>query len=260
MLRSILFAVAFYLNTALFLVLGGWLLLAPRRWAMAGLRAHAEVSLLLLRLICGTRMEVRGREHVPKGAALFASKHQSAWDTFALVVLFRDPAIVLKAELGLIPLYGWFCRKFEHIIVRRERAAVALKGLVNDAQARAADGREILIFPEGTRRPPGAPPDYKPGVVAIYESLGLPCVPMALNSGHFWPRRQLIRRPGTIVVEFLPSLPPGLERGEFKRRLIESIETASARLSAEANENEVAADQATPSSVFKGTKRNIERT
>ena len=234
LLRSAVFAAAFYLVTAAFLVLGSPLLLAPRSWAMAGLRAHAWTCLWLLRWIAGIRLEVRGRDKLPAGACLIAAKHQSAWDTFALVTLFRDPAIVLKAELGLIPLYGWFCRKFQHILIRRDRAAAALKALVADAKARAGQGREVLIFPEGTRRSPGAPPDYKPGVVALYEGLGLPCVPLALNSGLYWPRRSLIRHPGTIIVEILDPLPPGMPRRQFRAELELRIEAASNRLIAEA--------------------------
>ena len=232
--RSILFAIAFYTATALFLILGSPLLLGPRSWAMAGLKAHAHVCLLLLRLIAGTRMEVRGRENVPKGACIVAAKHQSAWDTFALIPLFDDPAVVLKAELARIPLYGWFCVKFEHIIVSRERAAVALKKMLADAKDRAASGREIVIFPEGTRSAPGASPDYKPGVSALYEGLGVPCVPLALNSGLYWPRRSLMRYPGTIVVEFQAAIPPGLDRRSFRAELERRIESASARLIEEA--------------------------
>jgi 1-acyl-sn-glycerol-3-phosphate acyltransferase len=238
MIRAIVFTLAFYVSTALFLLLGSPLLLAPRSWAMAGLRTHARASLLLQRVIVGTRMEVRGREHLPAGACLIASKHQSAWDTFALIPLLRDPAIVMKAELARIPVYGWFSRKFEHVLVQRERGPSALKGLIRDAKARVAEGREVLIFPEGTRRAPDAPPDYKPGVVALYEGLGAPCVPVALNSGLFWPRRSMVRRPGTIVVEILPPIAPGLKRADFMRELQQRIETATARLVAEA----VAAD------------------
>jgi 1-acyl-sn-glycerol-3-phosphate acyltransferase len=234
MIRSILFAVAFYVVTALFLILGSWLLFAPRSWAMQGLRLHGLACLWLLDRIAGTRLEVRGREKLPPGPILVAAKHQSAWDTFALVPLLRDPAIVLKEELKWIPMYGWFCVKFQHILVKRERAAVALKAMVADAKDRASQGREIVIFPEGTRRPPGAPPDYKPGVVALYDALQLPCVPLALSSGLFWPRRSLRRYPGTIVVEFLDPIPPGLSRAEFKRTMESRIETACAALIAEA--------------------------
>jgi 1-acyl-sn-glycerol-3-phosphate acyltransferase len=233
-LRSLLFSVAFYVTTALFLICGAPLLIAPRAWAMAGLRAHARTCLWLLWAICGTRIEVRGREKLPAGACLVACKHQSAWDTFGLIPIFRDPAIVLKAELAAIPLYGWFCRKFEHILVARERAAVALKRMTNDAQARAAAGREIVIFPEGTRRAPGAPPDYKPGVVALYEALQVPCVPIALNSGLFWPRRKLIRYPGTIVVEILDPIPAGMGRAAFRTELQSRIEAAVSRLERDA--------------------------
>jgi 1-acyl-sn-glycerol-3-phosphate acyltransferase len=234
LIRSVVFFAVFYVETALFLVLGSWLFVAPRSWAMAGLKTHALASLWLLHHITGTRMEVRGIEKLPKGACLVVSKHQSAWDTFALVPLFRDPAIVLKDELKWIPFYGWFCVKFEHILVKRDKAALALKRMIADGQQRAEQGREIVIFPEGTRRPPGAPPDYKPGYVALYEGLELPCVPLALNSGLYWPRRSIRRFPGTIVVEFLDPLPAGMPRKEFRRVIEARLEEASARLIAEA--------------------------
>lgn len=237
LLRSLLFALAFYVTTALFLVLGSWLLLAPRSWAMAGLRTHAIVSVWLLRVIAGTKLEVRGHEHLPAGASLVVSKHQSAWDTFGLVPLFRDPAIVLKDELKWIPFYGWFCVKFEHILVKRDKAAKALKAMIADAEQRAGQGREIVIFPEGTRQAPGAPPNYKPGYVALYEALKLPCVPLALNSGLYWPRRSLLRHPGTIVVEFLEPIPPGLPRKEFRELLEARLEAAAARLVAEGRQS-----------------------
>ena len=229
-MRSLVFAAAFYITTALFLLFGSWLLLAPRRWAMAGLKLHGQTCVALLRWICGTSLEVRGRENIPQGACLIVSKHQSAWDTFALIPLFDDPAIVLKDELKWIPVYGWFCVKFEHILVKREKASAALKALIRDAKGRVADGRQILIFPEGTRTAPGAAPDYKPGYVALYEALGVPAVPLALNSGVYWPRRSFWRYPGTIIVEFLPPIPPGLPRAEFRRTTEVAIETACARL------------------------------
>jgi 1-acyl-sn-glycerol-3-phosphate acyltransferase len=234
LLRSLAFLVVFYVNTAVFLVLGSWLLLAPRRWAMQGLRLHGLASIWWMKTICGTRLEVRGREKLPEGAFLVAAKHQSAWDTFGLIPVFRDPAMVMKAELGLIPLYGWFSHKVQHIFVKRDRGPRALKAMLRDARQRASEGREIVIFPEGTRRPPGAAPDYKPGYLALYEGLGLPCVPLALNSGLFWPRRSVLRYPGTIVVEILDPVPAGLPRAEARAAIQERIETACARLIAEA--------------------------
>jgi 1-acyl-sn-glycerol-3-phosphate acyltransferase len=232
--RSLAFLVVFYVNTAVFLVLGSWLLLAPRRWAMQGLRLHGLASIWWMKMICGTRVEVRGREKLPEGAFLVAAKHQSAWDTFGLIPVFRDPAMVMKAELGLIPLYGWFSHKFQHIFVRRDRGPSALKAMLRDARQRAGEGREIVIFPEGTRRSPGAPPDYKPGYLALYDGLSLPCAPLALNSGLFWPRRSFLRYPGTIVVEILDPIPAGLPRAEARAVIQERIETACARLIAEA--------------------------
>lgn len=234
MVRSLLYAAAFYVTTALFLVFGSWLFVAPRSWAMEGLRIHGLVCTWLLEVICGTRLEVRGLEKLPRGPCLVVSKHQSAWDTFGLVPLFRDPAIVLKDELKWIPFYGWFCVKFEHILVRRDRAAAALKQMIADAQDRAKNGREVFIFPEGTRRAPGDAPDYKPGYVGLYEGLGLPCYPLALNSGLYWPRRKLRRYPGTIIVEILDPLPPGLPRKEFRAQLEARLEAACDRLLLEA--------------------------
>jgi len=233
-LRSILFVPVFYLNTALFVVLGSFLLLGPRRYAMMGLRAHAIVSLWLMKTIVGTRMKVRGRDKLPKPPYLVASKHQSAWDTFALIPIFTDPALVMKAELRHIPFYGWFSRKFEHVFVERARGPAALRKLESDAQARADAGREVLIFPEGTRRAPGAEPAYKSGAVALYEELKLPCVPIALNSGLYWPRRKLMRYPGTIIVEILDPIPPGLPRAQFRAALEARIEAAANRLIVEA--------------------------
>jgi 1-acyl-sn-glycerol-3-phosphate acyltransferase len=230
MARSLIFYIVFYVNTAVFLIFGSPLLLGPRRWAMAGLAAHAHASIWWMRVICGTRVEVRGRENLPKGAAIIASKHQSAWDTFGLIPLTRDPAMIMKQELLSLPLYGWFSRKFEMIPVRRDLGPTALRQMAREAAKRAAQGRDIVIFPEGTRRPPGAPPAYRPGVILLYEALGIPCVPVALNSGYFWPRHSIMRRSGTIVVEFLPAIPPGLPRTEFMTLLQDRIETATARL------------------------------
>ena len=200
---------------------------------MAALAIHGRFELWLLRVIVGTKLEVRGREKLPGGACLVAAKHQSAWETFGLIPLFRDPALLMKRELFWIPLHGWFSSKFEMIPVDRDKGPAALRGMLREAKKRVAQGREIIIFPEGTRRVPGAPSDYKTGVLLLYEALGIPCVPLALNSGVFWPRRSFVRKPGTIIVEFLDPIPPGLPRAEFLERLIAAIEAASARLLAE---------------------------
>jgi len=144
--------------------------------------------------------------------------------------LFDDPAMVLKRELVFIPLFGWFIPKFRMIPIARSSGAATLKNMVARAKEAAAMGRQIVIFPEGTRRTPGAPPDYKPGAAALYLQLDLPCLPIALNSGVFWPRRKFLRYPGTIVVEILPVIEAGLKRREFSQRLEAAIETATERL------------------------------
>jgi 1-acyl-sn-glycerol-3-phosphate acyltransferase len=180
-------------------------------------------------------MEVRGHEKLPAGPVIVAAKHQAAWDTFALIPLLRDPALVMKAELLSIPLYGIFCRKFELIPVQREAGPAALRQMAREARSRAAQGREILIFPEGTRKIPGSPPDYKPGIAFLYQDLKIPVCPLALNSGAFWPRHSFLRYPGTIVAEFLDPIPPELSRQEFMQRLEQAIEPASEKLLAEAN-------------------------
>jgi 1-acyl-sn-glycerol-3-phosphate acyltransferase len=233
-LRSGLFYPVLYINWALFLIFGSWLLLGPRRWAMAGLAAHGRVTVWLLRILCGTKMEVRGHEKLLPGPVIVAAKHQAAWDTFALICLMRDPALVMKAELLSIPLYGAFCRKFELIPIQRELGPAALRQMVREARSRAAQGREIVIFPEGTRKAPGAPPDYKPGILFLYQDLKLPVCPLALNSGAFWPRHSFLRYPGTIVAEFLDPIPASLPRQEFMERLSSAIEGASQKLMTEA--------------------------
>jgi 1-acyl-sn-glycerol-3-phosphate acyltransferase len=232
---SFLFNVLFNIWTALFST--GICLMAflPRRrlqsmivWWMGGI-------MWLLRLLCGIRYEVRGWENFPDAPAVLASKHQSTWDTGIFYVLCPDVAYVLKRELLWIPLYGWVLKRVKMIAVNRDAGASAMKSLIRQARDAIEDKRHVVIFPEGTRRLPGAPPDYQPGVAALYRAAGdLPTVPVALNSGVFWPRRSFVKQPGKIVIEFLPAIPPGLGREEFMKVLEERIETATNRLVAEA--------------------------
>jgi len=236
-LRSILFNALFYVVLGAFMLGGVFFFVTPRRWSMLGLKAWAGTSVWLLRVVCGTRFEVRGHGKLPDGAFLAAGKHQSAFDIFALLPLFADPAMVMKRELMWIPLFGWYAMKFRMIGVDRGAGAPALRRMVAEAKRAVAEGRQVVIFPEGTRTAPGAPPAHKPGAAALYSALGVPCVPFALNSGVFWPRRKLMRLPGTIVVEFLDPLPPGMRRRAFEAALERAIEPATARLVAEARES-----------------------
>jgi 1-acyl-sn-glycerol-3-phosphate acyltransferase len=236
-LRSAAFNGVFYVVLAAFMLGGVFFFLTPRRWSMLGLKAWAATSVWLLRVVCGTRFEVRGADKLPDGAFLAAGKHQSAFDIFALLPVFSDPAMVMKRELMWIPLFGWYAMKFRMIGVDRSAGSGALRRMVADARAAAEEGRQVVIFPEGTRSAPDAPPAYKPGASALYMAMGVPCVPFALNSGLFWPRRKLIRLPGTIVVEFLDPLPPGLKRKVFEAAIEAAIEPATARLIAEGRES-----------------------
>lgn len=228
--RSALFNVVFYVNLGLFLVLGSGFYFTPRKWSIRALQVWARSSLFWLRVIAGIRVEVRGKEHVPVGPCLVAGKHQSFWETFAILPLLDDPAMVLKKELTYIPFFGWFIYKFRMIPVERTAGTQALRSLVDAAEAAIATGRQVVIMPEGTRRAPDDPPDYKPGAAALYGKLDVPCVPFALNSGLFWPRRQFLRRPGTIVLSFLEPIPPGLNRKIFQSQLQTAIETETASL------------------------------
>jgi 1-acyl-sn-glycerol-3-phosphate acyltransferase len=237
--RSLIFNLVFYLNLVMFLLVGLPLFVAPRSWAIAALKLWAQTSLWWLKVICGTHMEVRGAEHIPSGAVLIAGKHQSFWETFAILPLLDDPCMVLKRELTLIPIFGWFALKFRMIAVERSAGSSALRNLVKRGKEEVAAGRQIVIMPEGTRKSPDDSPDYKPGAAALYSQLGVPCVPFGLNAGLFWPRRKFLRYPGTIVIEFLPALPAGLPRSEFQRRLQDAIETSSRALVAEARAKQI---------------------
>jgi 1-acyl-sn-glycerol-3-phosphate acyltransferase len=235
--RSALFNFVFYVNLMLFLVLGSGFYFTPRKWSIRALQLWARTSLFWLNVIAGIRMEVRGLTNLPQGQCLVAGKHQSFWETFAILPLLDDPAMVLKKELTFIPFFGWFIYKFRMIPVERSAGTQALRSLIAKAEQAVSDGRQVVIMPEGTRRSPDDPPDYKPGAAAIYGKLSVPCVPFALNSGLFWPRRQFIRRPGTIVISFLPAIPPGLPRREFQSRLEGAIESETAQLVREGREH-----------------------
>lgn len=182
------------------------------------------------RLLCGLRSEIRGLERLPEGPCIVAMKHQSAWDTLAAPQFLDCPAFVLKRELMRVPVFGWYLARCRMLPIDRGGAGQALKALIAAAEARKAEGRPIVIYPEGTRRAPGDPPAYHVGVAGLYLALDLPVVPVALNSGLYWRRQAFAKRPGTIRVEVLEPIPPGLDRRLFMRTLQERIETASARL------------------------------
>jgi 1-acyl-sn-glycerol-3-phosphate acyltransferase len=234
-LRSLVFNVLFYLNLALWLVFAAVpSLLLPPRCLLKVAVAWAKSALWLMRVTTGTRYEITGLENIPSGGLMVASKHQSFWETFVLVTLFPDPVFILKRELTWIPFFGWCLTKLRMIPVDRGGRARALSHVTRRARVELGErGRQLLIFPEGTRRAAGAPPAYKFGVAHLYADLDVPCLPVALNSGLYWPRRKFLRRPGTIRVEIMPPIAPGMGKAEFQALLQERIETASDRLLAQ---------------------------
>jgi 1-acyl-sn-glycerol-3-phosphate acyltransferase len=197
-------------------------------------RFWAQCVLALAKAIVGLDGEIRGIEHLPPGGCLIAMKHQSAWDALILPVVLGDPAVVIKRELLWLPFYGWYAARAGSITIDRRGGAGALRRMVAAARQAVAAARPIVIFPEGTRTAPGQRLTYQPGVAALYQALAVPLVPAAVNSGLYWGRRSFVKRPGRIVLEFLPPIPPGLPRQQVMRELETRIETATAALEREA--------------------------
>ncbi len=232
-IRSIAFTIAFYLYSTICALLMVPLFVCPRAWTTRALTLHGKGVVVLLRWIAGIRFEVRGLENLPKGAALVAGKHHAFFDIFGSFTVMNDACFVLKKELAWVPFVGWYAAKAEMVVVDRAAHSAALRKLVKDAKERFSNARQLVIFAEGTRKTPGEPTDYKPGIAALYRELEMPVTPLALNTGVHWPAHGFKRIPGTIVFEFLPPIPPGLKRGEFMRELESRIETASNALIAE---------------------------
>jgi 1-acyl-sn-glycerol-3-phosphate acyltransferase len=226
LLRSAIFFLWFALVSAAICVVFLPALILPRKITVWMSRRWSALNFWGLRVVAGIAFEVRGK--MPADGVLVAAKHMSMWDTMALYLVLDDPAVVLKSGLKWIPFYGWYALKARSIAIERDGRANALRKMVNAAKRALAEGRSILIFPEGTRKKPGAPPDYKPGVAALYSQLGIACVPAALNSGLFW--TGFIKRPGTIVLEFLEPIPPGMRSRDFLKVLEDRIETATGQL------------------------------
>ena len=218
LVRSIIFNVLFYLNTLILLIVALPTFFLPYRAIIWVAKTWGRINLFLLRVVAGVKIEVRGRDKIPTGPILVAAKHQSAWETFALVPLFDNPVFI------------WLMIKGRMVPVDRSAGSQALAEMAERARIELADNRQLIIFPEGTRRAAGAEPRYKFGVAHLYAAEGVPCVPIALNSGLFWPRRSIRRIPGTVVIEILDPIPPGLEKDVFYKRLQSDIETATERL------------------------------
>jgi len=243
--RGLAFNVAFFAWTAIAGTIGLPFLIAPRAVTMRFGRFWARIVLVLLRVIVGLDHEIRGFDRVPRGACIIAMKHQSTWDTLIPLVVFKDPAAIVKRELLLLPFYGWYAARAGSIGIDRKAGAKALRRMIAAARPVAAEERPIVIFPEGTRVAPGARLPYQPGVAALYQALATPLVPAAVNSGLFWGRRSFVKHPGRIVLEFLEPIPPGWPRRKVMAELEQRIETATAALLREAGDLNKATSLAT---------------
>ena len=234
-LRSLLFNIVFVINNVLWFVLALPTLLLPRKtFFLWVLHPWCWSNLWLHSLICGVRMEFRGRENIPAGGCIMASKHQSAWETMALAASVPEPRYILKRELLFVPLFGFYLMRTGQVAVNRGKRADAIAAMNRAAELAMKEGGQILIFPEGTRKAVDAEAAYKMGVAHMYEALQVPVVPVAINAGVVWPRRTFLKYPGIVTMEYLPAIQPGLPKEVFFAQLQEAIETATNRLVAEA--------------------------
>lgn len=234
LLRSLLFNLFFITWTMGFGLVGLPAVVCSQKGALFIAHIWGRVTLVVLQALCGIKYEIRGREHLTSQPVIYACKHQSAWDILMLLALIPRPAFVLKRELLLVPLMGWFyIPRQKMIVVNRGKGASALKRMLVKAKAALHERRPLIIYPEGTRTSPGAKPQYHPGIAALYSHLMVPVIPVALNSGLFWGKNAFIKTPGTVLIEFLPAIAPGLSARELMRTLEHTIETASNRLIAE---------------------------
>lgn len=234
--RSALFLFLFYTGTFVQMVF--WTpvyFFMPRKECWKVVRLWALGNLWLQYWIVGTRFDFRGIENLETDSGfILASKHQSTWETYATLLFVRDPSYILKRELMFVPFFGWFATKAQVIAVNRGKRSEALRQMNNMAREQLDDGRQIVIYPEGTRRLAFAEPAYKYGVTHMYNSIGAAVLPAGTNSGVFWPRNALQLYRGTCVIEFLPIIEPGLDADTFSERLQSDIEGSTSALLDEA--------------------------
>ncbi|WP_454747843.1 lysophospholipid acyltransferase family protein [Ciceribacter selenitireducens] len=230
-LRSILFNTLFYANLVLQMVLlSPYYFLASRKKAFAIPKNWARSNHWLMEKVVGTTFTVEGLENIPEGGYILAPKHQSLWDTYALLPWLDDPVYILKRELMWIPIFGWYVARQKMIPVDRGARGKVMVKVMERAKQEMAAGRQLIIYPEGTRRPAGAEPAYKYGIARIYRDLDVPVVPVAMHPGLFWPRRKFLRFPGHFKVRILPPIEPGLDPDVFYQTLVEKLEKASDEL------------------------------
>ena len=230
LLRSLVFHAAFYVLTTVLALAGLPVLVMGRQKVQAYAKFWTGSAVWLAEKICGTKIVWRGLENLPRGGCIIAAKHQSTLETMALTTKGADFSYILKRELMAIPVFGWYLKGAGQVAIDRAKRGQALPDLTRQVREAIAQGRQLIIFPEGTRKPAGAPPAYKSGVGYLYADSGAVCVPVALNTGLYWPRRNLSIHPGRVTIAFLEPIMPGLDKQSFLQLLEERIEARTAEL------------------------------
>ena len=231
-LRSVLFTAQMYLMMVLLALIFALPALVWRGASFFWMQSFCRWTRFSARILIGLRTEVRGE--VPAGACLVASKHQAFLDSITLPSVLTSPRFIMKKELSWIPIVGWHALRMGCIPVDRGKRGKAISKLMADVKMGQAKAGQLIIYPQGTRVPPGTTAPYKMGTAALYAQLGQDCIPVATNVGVFWPRNGFGYKPGLAVIEFLPAIKPGLSHAAFINELESRIETASNRLMAEA--------------------------
>lgn len=235
-IRSGLFNILFFSWTG-FVILFLWVFMPVTPPKFRSIISVWPKGCFALLRILGITFEMRGLENIPRKAVVFSIKHQSVWETIFFLWHHKDNAYVMKSELSRLPFWGWYMKKSSHILVDRKGGARSIRNMLTKAKIILKTGRSIAIFPEGTRMPPGVIGKFHPGIAAIYTQLNVTVVPVAVNSGIFWPRRQFLKKSGKIVIEFLPPIKPGIDRKKFMQDLHERISVATKKLEKEAGFN-----------------------
>lgn len=233
-IRSLLFTTIFLIGTGLISVVCTPLILMPASWTHKMIHIWTNFIMFSMRKLTGLDYKIIGKENLPSGAVIIASKHQSAFETFAYPAFLDNAVFILKKELMAIPFFGWYLKKIGYVGIDRSAGASAVKKMLTGCSRELKKGKQIIIFPEGTRTAHKANKPYQPGIYLLYKHCGVPVIPAALNSGQFWGKRTFTKKTGVITIKFLPAIPSGLNKRDFLAKLKETIETAYDEIATEA--------------------------
>ena len=224
LIRSIIFYILLYMWTLFLGILCLPYLLLPNSFVRSLANLWISGILNILKLTCGITYEIRGRENIPNHSVIVASKHQSTFETFLLFRLIKNSIFIHKKELFFIPIFGFYLKKSNMIAINRAEGTKAMRKMLNEIKQSIVNGYSIIIFPEGTRKKPGESPDYKTGIAGIYKESEVEVLPVALNSGYYWPKHTFIKTSGKIIIKFLKPIPSQLDKSEFLKKIESVIE------------------------------------